>query len=132
MHWSKLPPRQKQIASLIADGCDVHQIAERLGISYRTVKAAMPIILARTGVRNRAELATSVQKARQRIQVMDAYEDGARTVREVVEMTGLPRNHVSAYTWSLVGDGLLKDLGRQEPKPGPCSNVHFYEPMGAE
>ena len=50
-----LTPREKQILALMADGADNRTIAERLHISYATVRSHVRSILAKLGARSRLE-----------------------------------------------------------------------------
>jgi len=50
-----LTPQQFRVLELVADGQLNKQIADRLGIQERTVKAHMSKIFSRLGVRNRTQ-----------------------------------------------------------------------------
>ena len=50
-----LTPREKQILALMADGADNRTVAERLHISYATVRSHVRSILAKLGTRSRLE-----------------------------------------------------------------------------
>jgi DNA-binding NarL/FixJ family response regulator len=50
-----LSPQQLRVLSLVADGLLNKQIADRLGIQERTVKAHMSAVFERLGVRNRTQ-----------------------------------------------------------------------------
>jgi DNA-binding CsgD family transcriptional regulator len=52
-----LTPHQQQIARLVAEGATNREVAERLGVSTRTIDSHMRNILAALGVRSRVELA---------------------------------------------------------------------------
>lgn len=59
----ELSPRQQQIAGLVAEGLTVREIADRLGVSYHTIRNHKAIIYARTGVRNAVELTRLLAEA---------------------------------------------------------------------
>ena len=50
-----LTPREKQILALMADGADNRTVAERLHISYATVRSHVRSILAKLGARSRLD-----------------------------------------------------------------------------
>jgi non-specific serine/threonine protein kinase len=54
---SPLTARQQEVARLVAEGLTDRQIAARLVISPRTAESHVEQILARLGVRSRAEIA---------------------------------------------------------------------------
>jgi D-alanyl-D-alanine carboxypeptidase/D-alanyl-D-alanine-endopeptidase (penicillin-binding protein 4) len=54
-----LTPRQQEVLALIVEGLDNAQIAARLGISERTVRAHVSDVLQRTGVANRTQAAVA-------------------------------------------------------------------------
>ena len=55
MRWS-LTDREKEVLGLIADGLHNREIAERLGISRRTVESHTKSLLRKTGTRDRVAL----------------------------------------------------------------------------
>ena len=58
-----LTPRQREVLSLIVDGLDNREIADRLGISERTARAHVSAVLHRLGAANRTQAAVAaVQK----------------------------------------------------------------------
>jgi two-component system nitrate/nitrite response regulator NarL len=52
-----LSPRENQVLALVTDGYSNQEIADALGIAYNTVKNHLRSILAKLGVRNRAQAA---------------------------------------------------------------------------
>lgn len=52
-----LTPRERQIVKLVVEGCSNQQIAARLRIRPQTVKNQLSAIYAKSGVRNRLQLA---------------------------------------------------------------------------
>jgi DNA-binding NarL/FixJ family response regulator len=54
---ARLTPRERQILDLVAQGRSNVEIARRLGIEVQTVKNRLTEIYAKTGARNRVELA---------------------------------------------------------------------------
>lgn len=60
--FETLPPRQREIIDLIAEGLQNKVIAYRLGIAESTVEGHLKAIMARLRVRNRTELATLVAR----------------------------------------------------------------------
>lgn len=52
----QLSPRELQVASLVAQGCNNDEIARALTISLRTVNAHIESIKAKTGLRNRVKI----------------------------------------------------------------------------
>jgi len=50
-----LTPREKQVLALMTDGADNRTVAERLQISYATVRSHVRSILAKLGTRSRLE-----------------------------------------------------------------------------
>jgi two-component system response regulator DesR len=59
-----LSARQREVLELVSQGCRNDEIAQRLYVSYNTVKFHMHEIYARLGVRNRVEAAQLFQYAR--------------------------------------------------------------------
>ena len=58
-----LTPRQREVLSLIVEGLDNREIADRLGISERTARAHVSAVLHRLGAANRTQAAVAaVQK----------------------------------------------------------------------
>ena len=61
---ARLTARQRQVLELIVEGLDNSQIAARLGVSERTVRAHVSAVLERLGVSNRTQAAVAaVQRA---------------------------------------------------------------------
>jgi DNA-binding NarL/FixJ family response regulator len=58
-----LTARQREVLSLIADGLDNAEIAERLGISQRTVRAHVSALLERLEVSNRTQAAVTALRS---------------------------------------------------------------------
>ena len=58
-----LTARQREVLSLIADGLDNGEIAERLGISQRTVRAHVSALLERLEVSNRTQAAVTALRS---------------------------------------------------------------------
>ena len=56
---ASLSPREREVASLVAEGCSNKQIARRLAISEPTVKDHVHRILTKTGCPNRAAVAAA-------------------------------------------------------------------------
>ena len=56
LHVEKLPPRERQILSLLVGGLSSREIAERLGISHRTVETYKLRMMKRLKVRKLSEL----------------------------------------------------------------------------
>lgn len=52
--------RETQVAHLVAEGLEDMEIADRLGVSYQTVKTHVKSLLRKLAVRNRVELAAVV------------------------------------------------------------------------
>jgi DNA-binding CsgD family transcriptional regulator len=61
-----LTPREEQVAALVADGLSNRQIANRLGLSYRTIENHVAHILTKLGFESRARVA-AWYTARQRV-----------------------------------------------------------------
>ena len=57
-----LTPREREVLSLVAAGLANKQIARRLGISDRTVKAHLTSVFARLGVEDRTQAALWAQR----------------------------------------------------------------------
>jgi D-alanyl-D-alanine carboxypeptidase/D-alanyl-D-alanine-endopeptidase (penicillin-binding protein 4) len=55
----QLTPRQREVLSLIVEGLDNREIAERLGISQRTARAHVSAVLQRMGASNRTQAAVA-------------------------------------------------------------------------
>jgi DNA-binding NarL/FixJ family response regulator len=60
---SALTERQRQVLSLIAEGLDNSEIAERLGISRRTVRAHVSSLFERLEVSNRTQAAVTALRS---------------------------------------------------------------------
>jgi D-alanyl-D-alanine carboxypeptidase/D-alanyl-D-alanine-endopeptidase (penicillin-binding protein 4) len=58
-HRPSLTPRQREVLELIVEGLDNAQIASRLGITERTVRAHVSSVLERTGAVNRTQAAVA-------------------------------------------------------------------------
>ena len=56
---ARLTARQRQVLELIVEGLDNSQIADRLGVSERTVRAHVSAVLERLGVANRTQAAVA-------------------------------------------------------------------------
>jgi len=54
---SPLTPRQREVATLVAQGATNRQIARALGIADKTVEVHLAQIMHRLGVQNRAQVA---------------------------------------------------------------------------
>jgi len=52
----KFTPREKQVLSLVAEGCTQDEICERLGLSYHTLKTHLDNIRRKTGINRHAKL----------------------------------------------------------------------------
>jgi len=64
--FATLPPRQREIVDLIAEGVPNKVVAFRLGIAESTVEGHIKVIMAKLRVRNRTELAAkAVRRGRQ-------------------------------------------------------------------
>jgi DNA-binding NarL/FixJ family response regulator len=58
---ARLTPREAAVARLVADGLADREIAERLGISVRTVESHVARVYAKTGIHDRVELAEALR-----------------------------------------------------------------------
>ncbi|HEU4939734.1 MAG TPA: response regulator transcription factor [Vicinamibacterales bacterium] len=58
----RFSPRERQIVTLLADGCSNQEIANRLGLRLQTVKNHLSRIYRKLGVPNRVQLAVLVLK----------------------------------------------------------------------
>ena len=58
-HHPSLTPRQREVLELIVEGLDNAQIAARMGITERTVRAHVSSVLERTGAVNRTQAAVA-------------------------------------------------------------------------
>lgn len=58
--WSSLSPREEQVARLVASGQSNKEVAAKLFISERTVKAHLGVVFEKLGVRDRLQLALRV------------------------------------------------------------------------
>jgi DNA-binding NarL/FixJ family response regulator len=56
-----LSPREADVARAVADGCTNKEVALRLGITERTVKAHLSAVFEKLGVRDRLQLALRIQ-----------------------------------------------------------------------
>lgn len=56
----RFSPRERQIATLVANGCSNQEIANRLGLRLQTVKNHLSRIYRKLGVPNRVQLAVLV------------------------------------------------------------------------
>ena len=56
----RLSPRERQIVTLLANGCSNQEIANRLGLRLQTVKNHLSRIYRKLGVPNRVQLAVLV------------------------------------------------------------------------
>ncbi len=61
--YARLPPREREVAVLMADGLTNAQIGTRLGVSMASVKAHLSTIFAKLGVDNRVSAAMRVRAA---------------------------------------------------------------------
>ena len=57
--WASLTPTEQQVVELVAEGLTNPEIAERLLMARGTVKTHLEHVFAKTGLRNRAELAAA-------------------------------------------------------------------------
>jgi DNA-binding CsgD family transcriptional regulator len=67
---SSLSPREREVARLIAEGLSNRAIADRLGLSERTIEAHVEHILGKLGFRSRARVATWVTEGENRTRVV--------------------------------------------------------------
>jgi DNA-binding CsgD family transcriptional regulator len=65
-----LSPREREVAGLIADGLSNRAIADRLGLSERTIEAHVEHILSKLGFRSRARVATWVTEGENRTRAL--------------------------------------------------------------
>jgi predicted ATPase/DNA-binding CsgD family transcriptional regulator len=63
--WASLTPTEHHVAELVAQGLTNPEIAERLLIARGTVKTHLEHVFAKTGLRNRSELAAAVIRHKQ-------------------------------------------------------------------
>lgn len=70
-NWSSLSPREQETALLIAEGLLNKQIADRLGITERTVQVHRANVFSKLGVRN------AVQFAQKLMLIKSAQDDKA-------------------------------------------------------
>jgi DNA-binding NarL/FixJ family response regulator len=63
---SSLSPREREVAGLIAQGLSNRAIADRLGLSERTIEAHVEHILGKLGFRSRARVAAWVTQGETR------------------------------------------------------------------
>lgn len=61
---SVLTPRQREVATLVAEGLSNPEVAERLHLKLRTVTSHLEEVFARLGVRSRTELARFMASGR--------------------------------------------------------------------
>jgi len=59
--WDKLPPRQKEAATLIASGMSTRQVAAKMHIQISTLQGYLKETYAALNVRSRTELANFVR-----------------------------------------------------------------------
>lgn len=59
-----LPPRRREVAELLAEGCSYEEIAARLGMSRSTVKKHVGLLYAEAGVHDRALFAVRWDRMR--------------------------------------------------------------------
>jgi DNA-binding CsgD family transcriptional regulator len=57
-----LSPRQRQVAALVARGCSDKEIAERLAISYATVRTHVQRVYFKLGINGRVALTRILQR----------------------------------------------------------------------
>ena len=60
--WASLTPTEQQVVELVAEGLTNPEIAERLLVGRGTVKTHLEHVFAKTGLRNRAELAAATMQ----------------------------------------------------------------------
>jgi DNA-binding CsgD family transcriptional regulator len=60
--WASITPTEQRVVDLVAEGLTNPEIAERLLMARGTVKSHLEHIFAKTGYRNRAELAAAASK----------------------------------------------------------------------
>ena len=58
--WSKLTPREMQVARAVTAGRSNREVAELMFISERTVKAHLSVVFGKLGVKNRVQLVLSL------------------------------------------------------------------------
>jgi len=63
----ELTPREIQVIGLVASGFRDREIAERLGVTYESVRAYVKHALAKLGLPNRCALAAAVWAARSQV-----------------------------------------------------------------
>lgn len=71
---SRLSPRQREIARMIADGMSAALIAVALGISVNTVKNQISQILKKRNCKSSLELCAMIWKARERKRSTEVLE----------------------------------------------------------
>jgi DNA-binding CsgD family transcriptional regulator len=57
--WSRLTPREHDVAALVAEGHRYREVAQRLAISEHTLKNHLRHIFEKLGIRSRVQLALS-------------------------------------------------------------------------
>lgn len=80
---SQLTPREQQVLELILGAHSTREIASRLGIEQRTVKAYVGRLMRKTGADNRVQLSVSALN-RSLLQQDSGHANGDETLREKV------------------------------------------------